>query len=150
MKKQLCTFYLDGLFMGVDVADVQEVIRYQEKTVVPRAPREIVGLMNLRGQIVAAIDLRRRLELSPRAPERKAMNVVVKTDDGPIALLVDEIADVVEASEDCLEPVPETIRGTARRLVSGVYKLEPRLLLVLDTARTVAITGDPTLTGAEE
>lgn len=138
---QFATFMLDGLFFGVDVLKVQEVIRYQEMTRVPLAPPEISGLINLRGQIVTALDLRRRLELHPRLDDRRPMNVVVRTDDGAVSLLVDEIGDVVEVSEEGFERPPETIEGVARDLIRGVYKLKDRLLLILDTERTVTLDG---------
>ena len=78
-NKQFATFFLNGLFFGVEVLKVQEVIRYQEMTRVPLAPAMIEGLINLRGQIITAIDLRRRLELPPRAKGQLPMNVVVRT-----------------------------------------------------------------------
>jgi purine-binding chemotaxis protein CheW len=99
-SKQFCTFFLNGLFFGVEVLKVQEVIRYQEMTGVPLASRTIQGLINLRGQIVTAIDLRRRLELPPRTGDQLPMNVVVRTDDGAVSLLVDEIGEVVEIEHD--------------------------------------------------
>lgn len=136
-SKQFCTFFIDGLFFGVEVLKVQEVIRYQEMTRVPLASRTLQGLINLRGQIVTAIDLRRRLDLPPRQSDQLPMNVVVRTDDGAVSLLVDEIGDVVEIQDDVYERPPETIRGAARELVIGVYKLKERLLLILDTERTV-------------
>jgi len=139
-SKQYSTFYLNGLFFGVEVLKVQEVIRYQEMTRVPLAPRMIEGLINLRGQIVTAIDLRRRLELPPRAEGRLPMNVVVRTDDGAVSLLVDEIGDVLEIQEDTYERPPETLNGVARELIQGVYKLKERLLLILDTEKTVAVS----------
>jgi purine-binding chemotaxis protein CheW len=138
---QFATFVLDGLFFGVEVLKVQEVIRYQEMTRVPLAPPEISGLINLRGQIVTALDLRRRLELHPRPADQLPMNVVVRTDDGAVSLLVDEIGDVVEVSEESFERPPETIRGVARELIRGVYKLKERLLLILDTEKTVTLDG---------
>jgi len=138
--KQFCTFFLNGLFFGVEVLSVQEVIRYQEMTRVPLAPGMIRGLINLRGQIVTAIDLRHRLELPSRDTEQLPMNVVVRSDDGAVSLLVDEIGDVVEIQEDTYERPPETLRGVARELVQGVYKLKDRLLLVLDTEKTVNVT----------
>ena len=98
IQQQLCTFYLDGLFFGVEVQKVQEVIRYQEMTHIPLASRVVQGLINLRGQIVTAIDLRRRLELNERPADKLPMNVVIRTDDGPVSLLVDEIGDVVEVT----------------------------------------------------
>lgn len=133
--RQLCTFFLDGLFCGAPVQQVQEVIRYQELTRVPLASPVVSGLINLRGQIVAAIDLRRRLELADRPTDARPMNVVVRTSDGIVSLLVDEIGDVIEVADDAFESPPPTLRGEARNLIRGAYKLNGRLLLVLDTER---------------
>jgi purine-binding chemotaxis protein CheW len=135
--RQFATFFLDELFFGVEVLKVQEVIRYQEMTRVPLAPAVVSGLINLRGQIVTAIDLRRRLRLRERPAGVLPMNVVVRTDDGALSLLVDEIGDVLEIADDQMEPPPETVDVRARELLHGVYKLDGRLLLILDTERTV-------------
>jgi purine-binding chemotaxis protein CheW len=140
-SKQYCTFFLNGLFFGVEVLNVQEVLRYQQMTHVPLAPATVQGLINLRGQIVTAIDLRHRLELPARVSGELPMNVVVRSEDGAISLLVDEIGDVVEIEDDVFEAPPETLRGVARDLIKGVYKLKERLLLVLDTERTVNLSG---------
>jgi purine-binding chemotaxis protein CheW len=137
--RQLCTFTIDGQWFGVEVRQVQEVIRYQPMTRVPLAPRVVHGLINLRGQIVTAVDLRRRLELADRPAGRLPMNIVVRTDDGAISLLVDEVGEVVEVAESQWERAPETLTGVARALVPGAYKLSDRLLLVLDTARAVHV-----------
>jgi purine-binding chemotaxis protein CheW len=138
--QQLCTFYLDGLFFGVEVQKVQEVIRYQEMTEVPLASRVVQGLINLRGQTVTAIDLRRRLELNERPADKLPMNVVIRTDDGPVSLLVDEIGDVLEVDAETFERPPETLRGVARELIQGAYKLKDRLLLTLDSDRAATLT----------
>ena len=145
-EHQYCTFYVDGHYFGLDVLKVQEIIRYQEMTRVPLAPPVVRGLINLRGQIVTAIDLRRRLDLADRPAGQFPVNVVVHTDDGAVSLLVDEIGDVLEVSEKEFERPPETLRGPARELIRGAYKLTDRLLLILDTRRTVNVTGqtDPT------
>lgn len=135
--RQFCTFFLNNLFFGVEVLSVQEVIRFQEMTGVPLTNDVIRGLINLRGQIVTAIDMRQLLEMPARSDEELPMNVVVQTDEGPVSLLVDEIGDVIEVSEDDFEEPPETVTGTARQLIRGVYKLEDRLLLVLDTSEVV-------------
>jgi purine-binding chemotaxis protein CheW len=137
--RQYCTFFLDRHFFGVEVMRVQEVIRYQQMTRVPLAPRVVQGLINLRGQIVTAIDLRRRLDLPERADGALPMNIVVRTDEGAVSLLVDEIGDVVEVSEDSFERPPETLQGVARQLIPGAHKLSDRLLLVLDTDRAVSV-----------
>ena len=140
--RQFCTFLLDGLLFGVEVQEVQEVIRYQAITHVPLAPPVIQGLINLRGQIVTAIDLRRRLELPALPEDRRPMNVVVRTGEDVISLLVDEIGDVVNVEEDTFERPPETLTGLARQLIRGAYKLENRLLLNLDTQKAVRIHQD--------
>ena len=134
---QYCTFYVDGLFFGVEVLRVQEVIRFQEMTPVPLASNVVSGLINLRGQIVTAIDLRRRLGLADRDPLEFPMNVVIRTDDGAVSLLVDQIGDVLEVDADSYERPPETLSGVARQLVLGVYKLKDQLLLILNTDQTV-------------
>jgi purine-binding chemotaxis protein CheW len=140
--RQYCTFFLDGHYFGIDVLEVQEVIRHQEMTRVPLAPAAVRGLINLRGQIVTAIDLRRRLDLPDRADGTPPVNVVVRTDGGAVSLLVDEIGEVLQVPEAAFERPPETLRGTARDLIRGAYKLDGRLLLILDTPRSVDLTAD--------
>ena len=137
--KQYCTFFLDELFLGVNVLDVQEVIKFQSMTLVPLASRVVSGLINLRGQIVTAIDLRRRLELDDREEGIPPMNVVVRTDHGLVSLLVDDIGDVLEVSDDTFEPPPPTMKGVARELISGVHKLDGHLLLLLDMPKVVLV-----------
>ena len=149
-KRQFCTFFLDKFFFGVEVMKVQEVIRYQEMTPAPLASATVRGLINLRGQIVTAIDLRRRLGLSERPDGQLPMNVVVRTEDGVVSLLVDEIGDVVDADEETFERPPETLQGLARELIQGAYKLRDRLLLILDTERVINVgNGGDIATGTE-
>jgi purine-binding chemotaxis protein CheW len=137
--RQYCTFFVDGHYFGLDVRRVQEIIRYQEMTRVPLAPPVVRGLINLRGQIVTALDLRRRLDLKDRPANQLPVNVVVQTDDGAVSLLVDEIGDVLEVDEQVFEPPPETLRGTGRELISGAYKLSDRLLLILNIDKVVSV-----------
>jgi purine-binding chemotaxis protein CheW len=135
--QQFCTFFIDRQYFAVPVQQVQEVIRHLEMTSVPLVPSVIRGLINLRGQIVVAFDLRRRLGFPDRPENQKPMNVVVRADGETMSLLVDEIGDVIEVEEDSAEPPPETLLAGMRELLHGVYKLDGRLLLVLDTERTV-------------
>lgn len=132
-ERQLCTFLVGGLLFAVDVTCVQEVIRYQEMTRVPLAPGVVGGLINLRGQIVTALDMRTRLNLPPRRAEELPMNVVVRHEDGVVSLLVDEIGDVVDVDDASAESPPETLPSHAKALTSSVYKLHPQLLLLLNT-----------------
>src|SRR6266849_2149660 len=114
---QFCTVYLDQLMFGVELQKVQEVMRYLELTPIPLAPHVVSGLMNLRGQIVTAIDLRRRLELEDRPEGSLPMNVVIRSADGAISLLVDTIGEVVEVDEQSFEPPPETLQGKVREVI---------------------------------
>ena len=136
---QYCTFMVDGASFAVGVREVQEVIRYQHMTRVPLAPAVVSGLINLRGQIVTAIDLRRRLGLPDRPADQLPMNVVVQREDGPVSLLVDEIDDVVEIDASAIEAPPQTLRGSSRALVAGVHQMADRLLLILATDRAVDV-----------
>jgi purine-binding chemotaxis protein CheW len=139
-SSQFCTFYLDKLLFGVELEGVQEVIRSLEITSIPLAPKVISGLMNLRGQIVTAVDLRQRLELVPRPAGVPPMNVVVCSRDGAVSLLVDEIGDVVEVEESTFEAPPETLRGSIRAVILGIHKLDDRLLHVLDIEKACQTT----------
>jgi purine-binding chemotaxis protein CheW len=136
---QFCTFYLDGLLFGVELRGVQEVIRSLDMTHVPLAPMVVSGLINLRGQIVTAVDLRRRLELEPRAAGAPRANVVVRSVDGAVSLLVDEIGDVVEVEQNTFEPPPETLRGAVRTIILGVHKLKGQLMHVMDIEKACLI-----------
>jgi purine-binding chemotaxis protein CheW len=136
---QYCTFFVDSHMFGIDVLEVQEIIRAQRLTRVPLAPPVVEGLMNLRGQIVTAIDLRRRLEFQARPATSHPVNVVVRADDEAYSLLVDEIGDVVEVAQDSFEDPPDTLTGTARKLITRVCKLPGHLLLILNTEETVRI-----------
>ena len=138
--EQLCTMRLDDVVFGVEVLRVQEVIRAQPMTAVPRADEVVRGLINLRGQIVTAVDLRTRLNLPPRVDGAPSMNVVVRTDDGPVSLLVDEIGDVIEVGDAEIEGPPETIAPEVASAIGGVLKLPDTLLLILDVDRVVDVS----------
>ena len=138
-SRQFCTLHLGEHLFGVEVMRIQEVISYQAMTAVPLAPDVIGGLINLRGQIVTAIDLRVRLEMPPRPDGALPMNVVVQTPGGAVSLLVDAIGDVVEVEEAIFEKPPETLSGVAKQLIRGVYKFDGALLLDLDIDTTIDI-----------
>jgi purine-binding chemotaxis protein CheW len=136
---QLSTFSVNGHLFGVEVAVVQEVIRYQSMTRVPLAPAALAGLINLRGQVITAVDLRRRLGFPDRAAGELGMDVIVRTRGGLVSLLVDRIGDVVEVTQEAFEEPPETLGGIARELIRGAYKLDHALLLSLDVQGAVEL-----------
>lgn len=138
-SQQFCTFLLEGSLFGVPVPQVQEVIRLHEMTRVPLAPEVVEGMINLRGQIVIAIDLRKKLSLAARKDGELPVNVVVRSADGGVSLMVDEIGDVVEVEDSTFEAPPETLQGAVREMILGVHKLEGRLMHVLDTEKACEV-----------
>lgn len=141
--QQYCTFLLEKLLFGVQVDRVQEVLRPQPITRVPMAPAGASGLLNLRGQIVTAIDLRSRLDL-PRAKDEDAlMNVVIRTGvDSVVSLQVDSIDEIVTVNESTFERAPDTLDRKVRRLITGAYKLDTTLLLCLDVDKVVGLVSE--------
>jgi purine-binding chemotaxis protein CheW len=130
---QYATFEVDDRLFGVEVTAVQEVISFHEYTSVPLAPNAVGGLFNLRGQVIAAVDMRVQLGLSRQSlTDGAVMNLIVRTEDGPVSLLVDRIGGVVDLDEKDFEPTPDNLTGPARRLVGGAYKLDDRLMLALN------------------
>ncbi len=134
---QLATFWLDGDLFGVEVEHVQEVLRSQGITRVPLAPPAVAGLINLRGQVVTAIELRERLGRRPRPEGQEAVVIVVRLHGEAVSLLVDSIADVVDVDVRDFEAPPDTLDGAGRELIRGAYKLDGQLLLALDVNRAV-------------
>ena len=118
-SRQYATFEVDNQLFGLDVAKVQEVLSFDTYTPVPLAPESVGGLFNLRGQVIAAVDLRVQLGLPPRTNQGPAMNVIVRTDEESVSLLVDRIGEVVTLHDDTFEPPPDTLHGPSRHLITG-------------------------------
>lgn len=136
--QKYCTFYLGKYYFGIEVEQVQEIIKFQEITPVALAPKVVKGLINLRGQIVTAIDLRCLLELPDRDEQDDPMNIVVRTPLGAFSLLADRIGDVLELTDSSFESPPENLSGMARELIQRAYKLEGTLLLTMAIDKLVS------------
>ncbi|HJQ06417.1 MAG TPA: chemotaxis protein CheW [Nocardioides sp.] len=149
LTEQYCTFWVEGLFFGVSVAEVQEVLRTQPMTPVPRAAEAVTGLINLRGQIVTAVDLRVRLGLPPRDPDTLPMNVIVRSRGEVVSILVDDIGDVIDTAGIEPEPVPSNMPFQLQEVVSGVRPLADTILLVLDADRAVDVSTVPDTSGGK-
>ncbi len=141
-RLQVCTFTLGAQVFALPVAEIQEVVRHLLTTPVPLAPPAVRGLANLRGTVAVAIDLRRRLDLPPLEPDGGQVTVVVRGEEGPVCLVVDDVGDVLEIDPGALERPPETLRPAVRELVRGISKLHDHLLLLLDTTQALE-TGAP-------
>lgn len=137
--EHMCTFDVGKLFIGIEVSRIQEILRAQPITPVPLAASVIRGLMSLRGQIVPVLDLRQRLGVPAADPDLEQFNVLIRTGDGPVSLLVDRVGDVLEIDTHSFEPAPDTLNAAYRTLIRGAYKLEKKLLLALDPASAVTV-----------
>jgi purine-binding chemotaxis protein CheW len=131
-QMQVATFKVGNLNFAIDVSVVQEVIKYQYMTPVPLAPPAVRGLINLRGQIITALDMRRILDIEPCDNVQSLLNVIINTGQEVISLMVDRIEDVLSINPDNFEKTPETVLQKYKKLLLGVYKLNPGLLLILD------------------
>jgi purine-binding chemotaxis protein CheW len=139
-NRQLCGFKVGTGFYAISVLDVQEVIKPQLVTKVPSSPAYIQGLINLRGQIVTAISLKSLFGLENAYEKNEDyMNIIVKSGESLYALVVDEILDVIDVDEKTFESTPDTIDEKLRLLISGVYKLDANLLMLLDLEKTLNI-----------
>jgi purine-binding chemotaxis protein CheW len=139
--RQFASFDLTELLFGIEVERVQEVTTGNEITRVPLAPPVVHGVLNLRGRIVTAIDLRRCLQLAERSADQRPVNLILQTDDGCASLLVDHVGNVLDVDDSDFEPPPATLRGRVRDLIRGAYKLDSRLLLVLDADKVLEGVG---------
>ena len=128
---QYSTFLIAGRLYGIDVMSVQEVTMPLPLTNVPLSPPFVKGLINLRGQISTAMDLRELLGLPSDNPNGK-MAVVCRHEDCMVSLLIDQIGDVVEVGPSTFERTPETIDSESRRYFKGVHKLPDSMLTVID------------------
>ena len=138
-RRQMCTMWVGDIMLGVDVVRIQEVIGEQPTTNVPMASSVVGGLINLRGQIITAIDLRTRFCLPERQAGEQIMNVVVVVPGGAVSLLVDKIGDVVEVDLHTAESTPTTVSPVVRALITGIYKSDGALLLALDVDCAVSV-----------
>lgn len=129
--RQWATFFLAGELFALPVSAVQEVLQEPPLTPVPHAPEHLIGLLNLRGQIMPVIDLRNRLGFGARDDGRRGKLLVMKTEGGPISLLVDDIGDVIELPTSDWRSPPDTLSTFHRRYVRLVCPLEKHLLMAL-------------------
>jgi purine-binding chemotaxis protein CheW len=130
-SQQYSTFYVGNRLYGIDVTRVQEVVRPMSMTQVPLAPKYVVGLINLRGQVATAIGLRELFGINDTRPDQ-FMNVVCRIDGTLVALQADEIGDVLEVQGKDFETTPQTVPSNVRRFMAGVYKIPNSLLSIID------------------
>jgi purine-binding chemotaxis protein CheW len=132
------TVKLAGQTLGIPVLAVHDVLNAQQITKIPLAADWVSGVLNLRGRIVTAIDLRRRLGLEPLEGDKKSMSVVVEHNDEPYSLQIDEVGEVLSLDDQLFERNPVTLDPRWRDVSKGIYRLENELLAILDVEKLLA------------
>ena len=129
------TMRVGSQMVGLPVLSVQDILAQQRLTRIPLAPPEVAGSLNLRGRIVTAIDMRKRLGLDPRPDDEPSMYVVVDYQGELYSLIIDAIGDVLSLPDDRFERTPATLDPTWLSVSTGVFRLDEELLVVLEVAR---------------
>ena len=129
---QLVTFSIGVEEFGVDILKVKEIIRTMEITKVPRAQDFVVGVINLRGKVIPIIDLRRRFGLDTKAHDKHTRIIVIEINDMIVGFVVDSVSEVLRIPASTVEPPPPVVAGVESEYISGVGKLQDRLLILLD------------------
>jgi purine-binding chemotaxis protein CheW len=135
---QVVSFHLDREEYGVDISQVQEIIRMVEITHVPRAPHFMEGVINLRGQLIPIIDLRTRFSM-PRAEHTKSTRIIVtEIGNKRVGIVVDGVSEVLNIPMEQIEEAPEIITGPGSEYIQGVGKVNERLIILLDLTMVIS------------
>lgn len=134
-SEEFLTVYIESQMFGVPVLQIQDVLGEQDVTKIPLAPPEIEGALNLRGRIVTAINVRKRLGLPSVDRKNKRMSVVVEYENELYSLLIDKVGDVLSIENKFYESNPATLDARWREISQGIYRLDGQLLVVLDVPK---------------
>ncbi len=136
---ELATFYIGDALCGMDILKVQEINKLMQMTKVPQAPEYVLGILNLRGQIVTILDLGRKLGLGETDISQDPRNIIVNSAGGHVGLLVRQISDVVTADMQKKERAPANMRGIQGEYFTGVYKTSDNLIGILNVDKVLSI-----------
>ncbi len=138
MIYQLVSFVIESEEFGVDILKVQEIIRTVDITRVPKSPEFVEGVINLRGKIVPVIDLRKRFGMMPKERDNETRIIVVELTDKVVGFLVDKVKEVIRVEKSVIEPPPELTTSISSNYITGVAKLQDRLLILLDLNKVLS------------
>jgi purine-binding chemotaxis protein CheW len=139
---EFVTAWISGQLFGIPITRVHDVFEAERITHVPLAPSEISGVLNLRGRVVTALDMRKRLGLPPRENITKQMAIGIDHDGEAYGLLVDSMGEVLKLAPDALDAVPINLQNDWAAIAAGIYRLEDRLMIVLDVDRILDFRKD--------
>ncbi|WP_334129504.1 chemotaxis protein CheW [Sneathiella sp.] len=139
------TIHIADQLFGIPVLQVHDVLRGLKLTRIPLAPPEVAGALNLRGRIVTAINVRKRLGLPDLAIDSEGMSIVVEHHGEPYSLMIDNVGEVLSLDLNGLQPTPVTMDSCWKEISGGVYRLEDKLLVVLQIERLLDFAGNSTI-----
>jgi purine-binding chemotaxis protein CheW len=137
-EEQLVVFRLGEDFFAMLIANVNEIIRLQKITPVPKAPPFVEGVTNLRGRVIPVIDLRARFGIAPKMDGHMARIIVVEQGERLLGMIVDAVDEVLTVPEDAIEPVDEMVVSVDSQFLSGIVRLEDRLIILLDQEQVLS------------
>lgn len=135
---QMIGFKLGKEFFGISIINVQEIIRHQDITMVPRTPEFVEGVISLRGRVIPVINLRKRFAMALTERTKETRIVIVELDCGTVGFIVDAVAEVTSIPKKSIDPAPPTATGISKEYIQGVGKLENKLMIILDLNRVMS------------
>jgi purine-binding chemotaxis protein CheW len=137
---QLVVFELGGEEFGVEIMNVQEIIRMPEMTQIPQSPDFVEGVINLRGRIIVVVNLSKRFNLQSRVADESSRIIVVEIGNSVVGMIVDSVNEVLRIPISSVEPAPELVMSkVSRNYLKGVGKIDKRLLILLDLGRVLTV-----------
>jgi len=147
MEHQLVVFELANEHYGVDISMVEGIIKMQLITVVPHAPSFVEGVTNLRGAVLPVIDLRKRFNLPPEKTTKDSRIIHIAIDSVKVGMVVDAVSEVLRVLEEAIEPTPPIVTTVDSAFITGIAKLEGRLIILLDLSKVLSINEQEKLAG---
>jgi purine-binding chemotaxis protein CheW len=147
---QLVSFKIGDEEFGVQILKVQEIVRMMEITKVPKSPPFVEGIVNLRGRIIPVIDMRKRFNLPPKQRDRDTRIIVVGLEQGTVGFIVDAVSEVLRIPINTIESTPQLVLGVDTEYISGVGKLQDKLLIILDLDKILSVREKQMISGIRE
>jgi len=136
--EQWVTLCIDNDVYGIGVGQVQEVLNVPKITPVPGAPDYVIGIVNLRGNIVTVLDARKRFGLMPKQYDQDSQIIILRIEEQAVGILVDSVSEVVELPIDSIEQAPETGPNSSKKHIRGVYSADGNLIILINTQGLVS------------
>ena len=134
MEKQLVIFALGDEYFGVDIANVDGIVKMQNITRIPHSPHFVEGITNLRGEVLPVIDLHKRFDIGSRADSRESRIINIAIGDMKVGMIVDSVSEVLTIPDSAIEETPRMVTTVDSGFITGIAKVDDRLIILLDLA----------------